>query len=109
MTVYVDNGQIPYGRMKMSHMVADTEDELRAMAKAIGVDVRHHQHPGTWKSHFDICQSKRKLAIEQGAIAVSSKRLVLMLRNRGDSKKLDPGRMPSVGEIAKRVVREVNR
>lgn len=37
MTVYVDNALIPYGRMQMSHMIADTEEELHQMADDIGV------------------------------------------------------------------------
>lgn len=36
MTVYVDDVCIVYGRMRMSHMVADTEDELHQMASALG-------------------------------------------------------------------------
>ncbi|WAG76992.1 DUF4031 domain-containing protein [Metapseudomonas furukawaii] len=67
MAVYVDNMNAGYGRMKMCHMFADTEGELLAMADKIGVARRWHQFPGTIKSHFDICLSKRAKAVEFGA------------------------------------------
>ena len=66
MSVYVDDMQAPYGRMKMSHMIADTEDELHAMADKIGVARKWHQG-----DHYDICQSKRDMAIKHGAQALS--------------------------------------
>lgn len=66
MTVYVDDMQALYGRMKMSHMIADTEDELHAMADKIGVARRWYQG-----DHYDICQSKRALSIQFGAQPLS--------------------------------------
>jgi hypothetical protein len=51
-----------YRRMKMSHMIADTEAELHAMARKIGVARRWYQG-----DHYDICMSKRALAIKYGA------------------------------------------
>lgn len=82
MTVYVDNMRAQYGRMVMCHMVADSEDELLSMADRIGVARRWHQYPGTPKSHFDIALSKRRLAIEQGAVEISSRELGLMIKGR---------------------------
>lgn len=67
MTVYVDNMRARFGRMIMCHMVADSEEELLAMADRIGVQRRWHQYPGTPRSHFDICRSKRDLAVQNGA------------------------------------------
>lgn len=71
MAVYVDDmyrspiGQ--FGRMKMSHMVADTTEELLAMADAIGVARKWLQKGGTYREHFDIAMSKRALAVKAGA------------------------------------------
>ena len=56
-----------YGRMKMSHMIADTTDELLQMADSIGVNRKWIQYPGTAREHFDICLSKRKKAVDLGA------------------------------------------
>ena len=77
MSVYVDNARIPYGRMLMSHMVADTSEELLQMADTIGVARKWLQHPGEPKEHFDICQAKAMLAVRAGAITISQRDLEL--------------------------------
>ena len=43
--------------MKMCHMLADTLDELHAMADRIGVARRHFQTDSS-APHYDICKSK---------------------------------------------------
>ncbi len=80
MSVYVDHARMPYGRMLMSHMLADTREELLAMARRIGVMERWMQKPDTPSEHFDICDSKRALALKHGAVAVSSRRIVEIIR-----------------------------
>lgn len=80
MAVYVDNMRASFGRMKMCHMVADSREELLAMADRIKVARRWLQKPGTSHEHFDICLSKRKLAVEAGAIEVSMLELGRILR-----------------------------
>lgn len=82
MAVYVDNMRASFGRMKMCHMVADTSDELLAMADRIGVQRKWLQYGGTHREHFDIAQSKRKLAVEAGAVEVSMMDLGRILRAR---------------------------
>ncbi|MGX1353343.1 hypothetical protein AB7M49_006964 [Bradyrhizobium elkanii] len=77
MPVYVDNAKHPFGRMLMCHLWADTDAELLAMAARIGVNRKWIQgHPtlsfgrhrnASWV-HFDICQSKRAIAVNCGAI-----------------------------------------
>lgn len=71
MTVYVDDMEAPYRRMKMCHMIADSTEELLSMAKAIGVSARWIQRPGTPYEHFDICLAKKALALEHGARAIT--------------------------------------
>lgn len=82
MAVYVDNMAANYRRMKMCHMVADTEEELEAMARKIGVQIKWWQYRGTRKSHFDICMTKKKLAIENGAIHIEFGELGYILQSR---------------------------
>lgn len=71
MSVYVDDMYAPFGRMKMCHMVADTHDELVAMADTIRVQRKWIQHEGSTGEHFDISMGKRALAVAAGAIEIT--------------------------------------
>jgi len=82
MSVYVDDMNANFGRMIMSHMIADSTQELLEMATAIGVDHKWIQDTGTYKEHFDISKSKRVLAIKQGAIPVTYREIGMMLSRR---------------------------
>ena len=74
MTVYVDNMRAPYRRMVMCHMVADTEDELHAMADKIGVARKWYQG-----DHYDVCLQMRALAVQNGAKEVTQRELVRLV------------------------------
>ncbi len=81
MSVYVDAAIYPYGRMLMCHMLADTLDELHAMANKIGVARRWYQGPPkTTTPHYDICKSKRALAVQYGAIEIDRRTMVQIRR-----------------------------
>lgn len=80
--VYVDNMRARYRRMVMCHMLADTDEELHAMASKIGVARHHHQKVGTPHSHYDICLSKRALALRFGAKGVDSRELVAIIKKK---------------------------
>lgn len=82
MTVYVDDYCAPYGRMKMCHLIADSDAELLVMVDRIGVERRHWQSTNSHKSHFDICLSKRSQAIACGAVAITSRQAAAMVRRR---------------------------
>jgi Protein of unknown function (DUF4031) len=79
MTVYVDDmnlrADVPSGdhvvRGRWSHLYADTEEELRAFAKRLGLRDSWIQHPGEAGVHFDVTSSVRQRAIRQGAQAVT--------------------------------------
>ncbi|MCA2014411.1 DUF4031 domain-containing protein [Cereibacter sphaeroides] len=82
MSVYVDHARHPFGRMKMCHMMADTTDELLAMADKIGVNRKWLQKPGTDYEHFGIAMSKRAMAVAAGAKEVTSRELGLLIQSR---------------------------
>lgn len=84
--VYIDSFNAPYRGMIMCHMMADTTQELLEMVDKIKVQRRWIQDAGTPYEHFDICLSKKKLAIAAGAKEIDRKELVAIL-NR---KKLTP-------------------
>lgn len=77
MTVYVDE-VVEYARVagaakrwgrKWSHMTADTEEELHAMAAAIGLKRSYFQKRGgnPMLDHYDVTPPKREAAIARGA------------------------------------------
>jgi hypothetical protein len=78
MTVYVDDmlmqATVPNGERtvsgKWSHLMADTDEELIAFARQMRMPRSWLQYPGTWKTHFDVVQSKRAQAIRLGAVPV---------------------------------------
>lgn len=78
MPVYVDNvfipADVPNGRVvhssKWCHLVADTSEELIALAVKIGLRPGYIQHPGTVHEHFDVTEGKRWQAIRAGAIQI---------------------------------------
>jgi hypothetical protein len=85
MAVYVDNMRVKVRGMVMCHMLADSTEELLAMADRIGVDRRHLQDAGTYREHFDICLTKRAAALEAGALGLSMSEVGRMLWERRDA------------------------
>jgi hypothetical protein len=81
MTVYVDDARLPYGRMTMSHMVADTVAELHDMADAVGLKRSwfqdHPRHP-----HYDLCLANRAKAVRKGAAEISRREMGTFLRRQ---------------------------
>ena len=85
MAVYVDNQRAQYRGMVMCHMLADSTEELLAMADLIGVDRKHLQDAGTYREHFDICLTKRAAALQAGATEASMSELGRIIRLRRDA------------------------
>lgn len=71
--VYVDNYRAKFGRMVMCHMIADSEEELHAMAAKIGVARRWYQG-----DHYDVCLAMRAKAVVEGAKEITARQLVLV-------------------------------
>lgn len=71
MTVYVDAMYARYGRMRMCHMIADSREDLDAMADKIGVARKWIQKPGTYHEHYDVAMSSRARAVAAGAVEIS--------------------------------------
>lgn len=81
MSVYVDVPNYAFGRMVMCHMIADTPEELHAMADRIGVHRQWFQAPpkaSFW--HYDIAKGKRVLAIAAGALECDRETFINALR-----------------------------
>ena len=73
----------------MCHMIADTEDELHAMADRIGVARRWYQG-----DHYDIALSKRAAAVAAGAVEITMREAGMMAGTRRRT-----GRMPTPAEV----------
>jgi hypothetical protein len=85
MTVYVDNSRIPakVGRYqsRWSHLFADTQQELHAFADRIGLHRAWFQDaPRTW--HYDVTEGMRAKAIHAGAVPVTWRDSVRIIRER---------------------------
>lgn len=67
---------------RLSHFVADTEEELHAFARAIGLKRRWYQEKGIL-SHYDLTTPRAmQRAAAAGAIEISPKEIVKKLRKR---------------------------
>lgn len=64
--------------MHMCHMLADTIEELHAMADKIGIQRKWYQTKNT--PHYDICKSKRELAIANGAVEIDREKVVEIIK-----------------------------
>lgn len=74
MTVYVDTMQARFRGMVMCHMIADSEQELHAMAAAIGMHRKWYQ-----RGHYDISMDMKELAIRKGAREIGMRELAALV------------------------------
>lgn len=77
----------------MCHLLADSDEELHKMASRIGVARRWWQSPENHSgSHYDICLSKKKLALLFGAVPITFKQCGAMNARRMETGELgNPG------------------
>lgn len=69
MTVYVDEAWLRRGR-RWAHLMADTLDELHAMAARLDLPPRAYQHKRSGV-HYDVTEPLRARAIALGAVPLS--------------------------------------
>jgi Protein of unknown function (DUF4031) len=82
MSVYVDDMRAPFGRMVMCHMIADSTEELLAMADRVGVPRKWIQSPGTYREHFDVALTARAKALAAGAVEMTWRDLAARVARR---------------------------
>lgn len=70
MTVYVDDAVTLWRDRRWAHLMADTLDELHAMAAALGMPRRAFQDK-TSGAHYDVDSDLRERAIALGAVPIS--------------------------------------
>jgi len=70
MSVYVDDAVHAWRGQRWAHLMADTLDELHAMAQRLGIPRRAFQNK-TSGAHYDVTTELREQAIALGAIAIS--------------------------------------
>lgn len=68
MPVYVDNYRGKFRGMVMSHMMADSLEELHEFAAKLGMKREWFQNKSA--PHYDVCQAKREEAFELGAVSI---------------------------------------
>lgn len=69
MAVYVDPAVFPWHGARWCHLTADSEDELHAFARRLGLRRRwFHSRPSRpWADHYDLAEPTRREAVGLGA------------------------------------------
>lgn len=87
MAILVDDCNWPWRERLWCHMVSDISlHELHAFARWIGIPERGFQG-----DHYDIPEEARAVAVAEGAVEVTSRRVVEALRAAGLRRPRGPG------------------
>ena len=80
-TILVDEAVWPHRGRRWCHYVSDTSlDELQAFARRLDLPRRGFQG-----DHYDICLTKRSIAVSAGALEVTYRQLGCMVANRKET------------------------
>src|SRR3954471_9376636 len=101
MAVYVDDSAAPRGRARCCRMVADSLDELRAMADALDVAPRWERRTPDGDAYFGISREKRAWAVRHGAIEVTTAGLDALLASRRRLAAAERAKLRGVGRYRK--------
>jgi len=77
MAVYVNKLRPRFGGLSLCHLLADSLDELHAMARKISVEPSLFQHDHI--PHYDLSRAKREQAIAAGAKVIDRHELALLV------------------------------
>lgn len=108
MAVYVDKVKLAFGRMVMSHMIADDEEELHAMADRIGLKRSWYQADAS-TPHYDVSQSKKRAAIEAGAVELERREFVEVVKRKRERRVRAPQDDDDAPRVRVRASRRVRR
>ena len=95
MALYVDRlidytGRVPYRHKVWCHLVADSDEELRAAAAELGAAEEWMQGRRGWDTHFDVPAPWRDAALALGAHDVDFRFMALRTRSRRAALALGP-------------------
>lgn len=80
----------------MSHMLADTEEELHAMASKIGMKRKWFQNKST--PHYDVCQATKAKALAAGALEIDRRQTADLIKKLRAERQLIQKGFDHVGE-----------
>jgi len=100
-TVYVDDYRVAYRGRRICHMIADTAEELHAMAARIGATERWFH-----RDHYDVTEDQRAAAAALGAVLIPARICATMAVHRRRTGRLPaPAEVPAIQETRAAAIR----
>ena len=78
--IYVGKNKYKFKSFIMSHLVADSIEELHKMAQIL--DLKRSWFQDGKRLHYDISQTKKKQAIKLGAIEINDRQIIKLFNNK---------------------------
>ena len=80
--IFIDDVRLTYGKTKICHAVAETTDELLAVANAIDVEPHHIKGEGTRYEFLVVPWDKRKEVLKHNATEVTIRGLIAAMLSK---------------------------